>query len=338
MAERSGFFDSYIVGDSYDRPYFASDFAEFFARFIGNGVFYNPSTSCQIIANDNMTVTVKVGYGYINGFIYINDSDFTLNISPADGVANRIDRIVLQYDIAGRIIKAVVKEGSFAANPTAPTIQRDADYYELGLADISIIAGATSITQSSITDLRLNSNYCGVVSNLLGDVDTTTIFNQYQAWLIETQEGVSSQLQSTIAQLESAFDTFFNDIKGTLAGDVAGNLYNRIVAAEGRITQNESDITSLDNRLDLQERVLTAIIPATGWSSVAPYSVEISVPGLTDSRPKINPIYSETNEVAILEDEEWGKISKIKCLSNVMTVYCFSETPARAINVEIVGA
>lgn len=266
MAERSGFFDSYIVGDSYDRPYFASDFAEFFARFIGNGVFYNPSTSCQIIANDNMTVTVKVGYGYINGFIYINDSDFTLNISPADGVANRIDRIVLQYDIAGRIIKAVVKEGSFAANPTAPTVQRDADYYELGLADISIIAGATSITQSSITDLRLNSNYCGVVSNLLGDVDTTTIFNQYQAWLIETQESVSSQLQSTINELQSTFDTFFDGLENTLSGDVAGNLYNMILA-------NTNLINGLDTRLDKAEhKIFTDTISTTWVGSEAPFT------------------------------------------------------------------
>ena len=48
--ERSAFFNS-INGD---RRYKAEVFAEYFSSFIGNGVFPNPSTSLQVIANDDM--------------------------------------------------------------------------------------------------------------------------------------------------------------------------------------------------------------------------------------------------------------------------------------------
>ncbi|MDF1512157.1 hypothetical protein PZE06_29420, partial [Robertmurraya sp. DFI.2.37] len=50
--------------------------------------------------------------------------------------------------------------------PLAPELQRDADIYELGIADVYIGAGVTSISQANITDQRGNSNLCGTVNNL----------------------------------------------------------------------------------------------------------------------------------------------------------------------------
>ena len=54
-----------------DRKYKAEDFREYFASFIGNGVFPNPSTNLQCIGeNGDMTVTLKVGNGWIDGFLW----------------------------------------------------------------------------------------------------------------------------------------------------------------------------------------------------------------------------------------------------------------------------
>ncbi len=83
--------------------------------------------------------------------------------------------------------------------------------------------------------------------------------------------------------------------------------------------------------------VKTAIIPTTGWSSTAPYSVSVTVSGLTDSRPDINPIYSATLETALLEKEAWNTISYIDCTTDTMTVTCLEEIPTIEINIELVG-
>ncbi|MBU4437931.1 MAG: hypothetical protein KJ779_00005, partial [Firmicutes bacterium] len=181
MAEQSGIFPS-VNGD---RRYFTSFFAEYFADFIGNGIYPNPSTQCQVLANNNMTVVLKPGNGYINGFKYKNDSALELSIDNADGVLKRIDRIVLRYTVLDRNIRAYVKKGTFASSPVAPSLQRDADMWELGVADIYVANGAVSISQANITDLRLNNTYCGIVHGVIGQVDTTTIFNQFQAWYLE---------------------------------------------------------------------------------------------------------------------------------------------------------
>lgn len=213
MAEKCGFFNS----NNGDRKYKADFFAEYFASFIANGVFPNPSTGCQVMSNGNMTVTLKLGKAWINGFYYNNDSDLVLPIDVADGVLKRIDRIVLQYSTIDRTIKAVVRKGAFASTPEAPVMQRNADYWELAIADILITNGAISVTQSAITDLRLNDSYCGIVHGLVNQADMTTIFNQYYTWFEETKA-------SNLAE----FQAWFDDLQYILSGDVAGNLYNLI--------------------------------------------------------------------------------------------------------------
>ena len=61
--EKSSFFNSV----SHDRTYKAEDWAEYFASFIGNGVFPVPSTGLQVVANDGMKLNVKTGKAWING-------------------------------------------------------------------------------------------------------------------------------------------------------------------------------------------------------------------------------------------------------------------------------
>lgn len=169
--EKSSFFNAELIGEEYDRTYLAEDFAAYFASFIGNGVFPNPSNNLQVISNNDMTIYLNAGKGWINGYMYANTTNLQLNITPADGVLNRIDRVVLRLDFINREVKAHIKKGTFASLPVAPSLQRDADMYELGLADIYIKAGAISITQADITDLRKNDSYCGIVHNLVQQED-----------------------------------------------------------------------------------------------------------------------------------------------------------------------
>lgn len=250
MAEYSGIFPS-IGGD---RKYFTSFFAEYFADFISNGIYPNPSTQCQVLANNNMTVTVKPGNGYINGYKYKNDSDLSLTIDTADGVLKRIDRIVLRSTVLNREIKAYVKKGTFASSPVAPTLQRDADMWELGIADIYIANGAVSISQANITDLRLNNDYCGIVHGVVIQVDTTTIFNQFQAWYLETTNQTTSDIATMLSAFQSGFDTWFAGVQDTLSGDVAGNLLNKIndliarmTVVETAVAENTASITLIES-------------------------------------------------------------------------------------------
>lgn len=252
MAEKSGFFNS-VNGD---RKYKADFFAEYFASFIGNGIFPNPSNALQVIADTNMNVIIKAGKAWINGYYYNNDTDLTLTLDTADGVLNRIDKIVLQFNTLSRTISVKIKKGVFASTAVAPALQRDSNAYELALADIYIPKGSINVTQSNITDIRLDSGRCGIVHGTVDQVDTTTLFNQYQTWLNEkkliydidmnswttekkldyenwyntTIQNEQSEIDAMEAQFQNDFDTWFASVKNVLDADTVGNLNNKIDA------------------------------------------------------------------------------------------------------------
>ncbi|HBG1007142.1 hypothetical protein KWU03_09200 [Clostridioides difficile] len=243
-----------------DRRYKAEDFREYFASFIGNGVFPNPSSNLQVVDNNNMTITVKKGKGWINGAIYINTDDLIINIDAADGILNRIDRVVLRFDTLNRNIKLAIKKGTFNSSPAATELQRDADAYELGLADIYIRAGAISITQSSITDLRLDKNLCGIVKGTVEEIDTTTLLAQLNAWKDEernnfnvwreNQENKQDKwYNTTTANFTTDFNIWFESIKDILDEDAAGNLLNEINKVKEELAKIETtaEKTSYNN-------------------------------------------------------------------------------------------
>ncbi|MDQ0268868.1 hypothetical protein [Cytobacillus purgationiresistens] len=232
MTLRSGFFNS-VNGD---RIYKAESFAEYFSTFISNGVFPKPSTGLQVIANDDMSVSLRAGKGWIKGYYFFNDADYNLVVDVADGVLKRIDRIVLRLDFSNRMIVPLVKKGSLASSPVAPSLQRDADAYELGIADVLINNGTTRVWQANITDTRLNTSLCGIVHGLVNQVDTTTIFNQYLNWFEEIKTSNSADLEAFKAAEEQEFLEWFNSLQIILEGEVATNLANKIIALENEIT------------------------------------------------------------------------------------------------------
>ncbi|SCL88052.1 hypothetical protein [Sporanaerobacter sp. PP17-6a] len=214
-----------------DRKYKAEDFRDYFASFVANGVFPSPSDGLQAIANSSgMSIIIKQGKGWINGAIYVNTDDLILNIDAADGTLNRIDRIVLRMDTVDRAITAQVKKGTAASMPTAPELQRDADGYEIALADVTVGKGITAIIQANITDLRLNTGLCGIVHGIIDQVDTTTIFNQYVSWYQHTTAEAEDDVEVIKQQLQQSFDEWFATVQDTLDGDTAGNLLNLINA------------------------------------------------------------------------------------------------------------
>ncbi|OXS66074.1 hypothetical protein B1B04_24310 [Lysinibacillus sp. KCTC 33748] len=251
MTIYSGIFNS--VRDSNgqgDRKVNAWWFAKYFSTFIGNGVFPNPSTNLQVVANTNMNVTVKPGTGWIDGYFLYSDSDHILKLDIADGVLKRIDRIVMRLNHLTRQIDIVVKKGTFASSPVAPILQRDTDYVELALADVLINNGATQITQANITDQRLNKTVCGIVHGTVDQVDTTTIFNQYQAWFKETTGRVAGEIDAWQTQQKQEFDEWFATIQGILEGDVAANLAARIANLEQTVDDLQKTVdTKVDKHI-----------------------------------------------------------------------------------------
>lgn len=276
--ERCGFFDANLAGEEYDRVYLAAQFAAYFASFIGNGVYAEHSNQLQVVAmpTPQMQIGVEKGQGWINGYWYENTDTMYLPIEVADGVLNRIDSIALRLGFAERNMWLMVKKGTPAINPIAPEVTRTADYYDLQLATISIPAGSIKITQAQIQDTRMNQDVCGWVTGVVEQLDTTTLFNQFEAyfqefkennqadyeewtetqkqawlswvsgqeadftdWTDEQKEEYETWYATHTSQWQSDFDTWFENIKDQLGEDAAGNLQNQIDEHEARLNNLE---------------------------------------------------------------------------------------------------
>ena len=193
MSISSYFFNALFDGVSYDREYNAEDFSNYLDGIVGNGVFPNPSTQLQVRAGSGMNVIVGAGNGWIFGHKMVNSADLTLAIGSSDVLLNRIDAVVFYLDYDNRTMGIAVKEGTAAATPVAPSLQRNASKYEMCLAQISVPKQATAVTAAQITDTRMNSDLCGFVQGLVQQVSTTTLFTQWQAQFEQWFEGIQAE-------------------------------------------------------------------------------------------------------------------------------------------------
>lgn len=196
MAIKSYFFNAVQSGGSYDRVYNAEDVTSYLDLLVGNGVFPTPSTQLQVRASSGMNVVVGAGSGWINGHKMINTADLTLEISESDVILNRIDAVVFYADFNSRSMGISVKTGTVAQNPVAPTMQRDNTRFELCLAQISVAKQIEAITDAMITDTRGNSDLCGYVQGLIQQLDSTTLFAQFQAAFDEWFQDAKEQFQA----------------------------------------------------------------------------------------------------------------------------------------------
>ena len=219
MAEQSGFFDAHLVNGEYDRVYLAESFAKYFASFIGNGIFGGKSSELMVQQKTTADLSVKVmpGQAWINGYWYENDNELSLAIDVADGVLNRIDIIVLRWDNSERVIRLAVKKGTSATEPSAPVIQRGADFYELKLAQIYVKAGALTITQADIKDTRLDNEVCGLVQGVIKQFDTTEFGKQIDSFIENFEASSVAEMQAIIDRINALVS---EDLATNLAFDI----------------------------------------------------------------------------------------------------------------------
>jgi len=161
--EKSGFFNSY----GGDRLYNAIDFAAYFGDLVSNGIFYLVADNLKVTASTGMNITVQPGSAWINGYHYQNTTPLDLLISTANGINPRIDRVAIRWDNLARSINLAIITGTPAATPVPSDLTRNADIYELGIADILVPSSVLTISPGNISDTRLNPDLCGLVNSLV---------------------------------------------------------------------------------------------------------------------------------------------------------------------------
>lgn len=244
ISEKSFPFDSDEIDGKYDREYFAEDWARYFAAFISSGTFLREPTNLQIIANGDMSVTLKPGSMMIDGTRYDNVADIVIQLEPADGVLSRIDRISITWSKSERDTHYTLQKGIMSYNPVPPACRRNAEYKDYVVADIRIDAGVISINQSTITDQRLNSEVCGVAIPF-AYINTESLALQLQAFYEETMDKQAVWEQDMQEQIYQ----WFQDVQDQLSSDAAFNLQKQIGRLAELKTENKDNLVTAINEV-----------------------------------------------------------------------------------------
>lgn len=150
-----------------------------------------------------MSVVVKSGVGFIPGtegskqgvYAVENDADVTLTISAAHASLGRIDSVVFKvedqaYSGGVNTSSLAVVAGTPSGSPAAPTLPNNA----LELAQVTVVASDTSITNGEITDKR---KYLAATGGTITCTSTTrpaagTIPNGQTIFELDTLKGYIS--------------------------------------------------------------------------------------------------------------------------------------------------
>lgn len=254
-------FDSHVTFESdgtpvYDRAITSAPLRKLIAKLLTDGILPNPSTNLQVEAGSGMNVVVNPGFAICAGGLKLEENQRTLAIQAADSNYDRIDTVVLRWNDndSERICDLYIVEGIPAASPLRPKLTRTESIWELGLADLFINKNSSAISNQRITDTRYESARCGIIS-AISEFDTTTLYQQVQA-----------DLAGFKASEQADFITWFNDIKGQLSEDAAGNLQKQIGTLESLKTEVK---TNLINALNWVVDKTSGVIAKLGSADIS---------------------------------------------------------------------
>lgn len=239
---KSGYFNAILDENGEpDISYEANDLNNYFEGVISpSGVFYAVEDRCQVVQGNGLNVVVKKGKGHVNNHWFKITEETKLELSPADVILDRKDRIIVRWSAENRNCVLTVLEGVPSSNPVEPMLTQDeTSIWEISLASVLVKKNATTITTANITDERPSGGLCGWITGVIDQLDTTELFNQYQAAQNEFIEEKTTEYNEFIEGKTTQYNEWFSNIQEQVK---ATSLYREYEAIYRTVSTNETTI------------------------------------------------------------------------------------------------
>lgn len=262
FSANAGFFDAI----NYDRTYSADDMNKPYSRVIADGVFATnqgtPSTDLQVVsAGTGMEISVQRGQGIFASKWFESPSAIIITVPPNTTFYPRYDSVIVQIDkrSSGRVGNIVYRTGTPAANPQYPPINTVANVVEYPLAYVYVAAGATAINNDAITDLR-GSASCPWVTGLITQVDTSTLWAQYQAAYMQQFAQFTTDYQNYTSEQREAWEEFVQTLTEELTVNTNVILFSSVYTATGSATVIPINIPSYNPNTDILQVFINGLL------------------------------------------------------------------------------
>lgn len=209
----AGFFDAV----NQDRLYTADDMNRPYKRIVANGVFATPqgtpSTDFLVSGAGTMTITVQPGEGIFADKWFESPNVLSIVVPANNNTTARVDSVLIQVDTrtSGRVGNIVYRTGTPSSNPAAPAINQLTGVVEYRVANIHVAPSANAINNDAITDLR-GSASCPWVTSLIQQVDTSTLYQQWQTAYEDYYNQSTASFENYEQQRQEEWEQFFDNL------------------------------------------------------------------------------------------------------------------------------
>lgn len=183
-----------------------------------SGVFGAENNLAMTVVSDSMSIQISDGVGWLSnangdGIVFWNDSEqtngrkLTLTHDVADGLLDRIDRIVVTWETTNYVALPTISilKGTASSKPAPPALTNNNIKRQISLAKVHIPAGTVSLLASMVTDERLDPSVCGIVTETV-KIDTSAMYDRVNKALqdVDNQsQAVLDAIQKELADLEA---------------------------------------------------------------------------------------------------------------------------------------
>ena len=371
MSVTSGFFNSL----NHDRRYNAQQLSAIFDGIINDGVFANIGVAFAISVDTGVTINIGKGKAWFNSAWVYNDSLLPKTLEGSEVVLDRIDAVVIEVDHSESVRLGDIKivKGTPSSDPQRPAMAQTANKHQYPLAYIYRKAGSAAITQADITNM-VGTSSCPYITGILQVQNIDNIVaqweDQWNQWYTNTVTEAGDVSSELLADMKSAFDIWFADVKAILDADVATQLAAQVAELQGKFndlaiegavydtiedatldTIRGSDGNPIMGKVILgipgtgssvsggsgSRDVSTAVLTENGWvGDDAPYTQTVNVPGITSNdTPHVCLISADNNELAIAQEEAWSLVRKAQTVGGSIIFTCRDGKPEIPLTVQI---
>ena len=203
-----------------------------------SGVFGAEGNLAMTVVSDSMSIQISDGVGWLSnangdGIVFWNDSEqtngikLTLTHDVADGVLDRIDRIVVTWETTNYVALPTISilKGTPSSIPVPPALTNNNIQRQISLAKVHIPAGTVSLLASMVTDERLDPSVCGIVTETV-KIDTSAMYDRVNKALqdVDNQsQAVLDAIQKELADLEAGTAVELKKLQFSNVSVSAGN-------------------------------------------------------------------------------------------------------------------
>lgn len=218
MSVSSGFFNS-LNGD---RKYNAAQMSAIFDGLIIDGVFASIGTAFAVKAAGGLTVNVGIGKAWFDHTWTVNDSILPMTAPEAEVLLDRIDAVVLEVNGMESVRENTIKfvKGNPSSAPSRPTLTNEGNVHQYPLCYIYRKYGTAVINQADITPM-VGTESTPFVTGILQTISLDELLGKWQDELDRFTDARSQEVDDWIAQEESDFTIWFNNMKADLQQEQA---------------------------------------------------------------------------------------------------------------------